>query len=224
MTVTGTGVAQPTTTMAISTNSGVNTVIYGSVGDQVLSTMVHLLGTWSLFLTPLASMTVVLTCALPLPCTISAGCSVLSACFVRRLAWRNLTLSKFVYSSFSHRPIADLPCALCTLGYVLWASWRTREYFLWYKVISFFDTNVRANTSWLFLFSSGLVVGGIGLSLNRATCMIGIYLCIFLWVRYRVLHSHLTCFFFLAMHQANFSFTSFLPNGYVSCHMLECTH
>jgi hypothetical protein len=34
--------------------------------------------------------------------------------------------------------------------------------------------------SWLFLFASGIVVSGIGMSLNTATCQAGIYLCIFL--------------------------------------------
>lgn len=34
--------------------------------------------------------------------------------------------------------------------------------------------------SWLFLFASGIVVSGIGMSLNTATCQAGIYLCIVL--------------------------------------------
>jgi hypothetical protein len=34
--------------------------------------------------------------------------------------------------------------------------------------------------SWLFVFSGGVVVSGIGMSLNNAACLSGIYLCIIL--------------------------------------------
>jgi hypothetical protein len=41
--------------------------------------------------------------------------------------------------------------------------------------------------SWLFLFSAGLLISGVGLSLNEHACSAGIFLCIFLYALSKLL-------------------------------------
>jgi hypothetical protein len=69
----------------------------------------------------------------------------------------------------------------CDTGYV--ATWLTESaspgftsipIAKWLALLIFAD-------SWLFLFSAGLLISGIGLSLNEHACSAGIFLCIFLY-------------------------------------------
>jgi len=83
------------------------------------------------------------------------GCSVLSFCFARRLEWRSV--GKCALSPLPHRaeePISIRFLRFCTMALFL--------------------------DSWLFVFSGGIVTNGIGMSLNDAACLSGVYLCIVL--------------------------------------------
>ncbi|PVF96498.1 hypothetical protein CPB86DRAFT_508416 [Serendipita vermifera] len=94
------------------------------------------------------------------------------------------TTNSVVFVSHTHQILSTL---LHLIGCSVLAACLSRRFT--YKNINLAKLCITAifADSWLFVFSAGLVVNGVGMSMNLASCLSGIYLCIFFYASSKVL-------------------------------------
>lgn len=159
--------------MTVSNMSGgTASVVFPDQEHQTLSVLVHLLGVFHL----LTSSSLVLQ---------RTGSSVLAACFARRFSLSNMNLAKYAITASRYVMLMFPDSAFLPSSPTRKSNVIVQLLVAYFISAGSLSSLVAAQTVLLFfsyIFSAGLVVNGIGMSLNLAACLSGIYLCIFLSV------------------------------------------